>query len=68
MTQDQINKNFIAMNEWMKLERKERDILQDRYDKLSEAFARQDQQIQSLQSQLGLLTARLFGNGPTAGG
>lgn len=67
MTQAQINKNFIAMNEWMKLERRERDELQEKYNKLAEAFARQDQELRSIQSQLGLLTAKLHGNGPTAG-
>lgn len=68
MSDDQINRNFTAMMEWMKLERKERDELHDKYDKLAESFARQDMEIQSLRTQIGLLTAKVFQNGPTAGG
>lgn len=67
MTMDQINRNFVATNEWMKQERKERDILEDKYDKLATSFAKQDTEIQSLRSQIGQLTALVFGNGPTEG-
>lgn len=65
MTWDQVNKNFVAMNEWMKLERKERDELQAKYDKLSVAFAKQDQEMQQIKQQLGLILAKLHGGGAT---
>lgn len=66
MSQEQINRNFVAMNEWMKLERKERDELQDKYNRLATAFARQDQELQQVREQLGRIMAKLFLGGPTA--
>ena len=65
MTQDQINRNFIAMNEWMKLERKERDKLRAEYERLARSFAIQEQLLQTMRGQMNLLLAQHFHGGAT---
>ena len=63
---EQINKNFVAMNEWMKLERKERDALNDMVVKMQATLAQVQAENVALRTQFNALLIANIGRGPTA--
>jgi hypothetical protein len=65
MSSDQINKNFVAMNSWMKLERQERDALNDMVVKMQATLAQVQQDNALLRQQMNLLLVETKGTGPT---
>lgn len=65
MTHEQINRNFIAVNEWMKLERKRVDGLVHENEKLRRDIATLTGRMTELESKMGVLAARHFGHGST---
>jgi len=65
MSMEQINKNFVAVNEWMKLERKERDALNDMVVKMQAALAQVQAENVALRTQFNALLIANIGSGPT---
>jgi len=68
MSMEQINKNFVAMNSWMKLERQERDALTEMVVKMQATLAQVQQDNALLRQQMNLLLVETKGTGPTKAG
>lgn len=65
MSTEQINRNFIAMNDWMKLERKRTDELVEENEKLRRNLATLTGRLTEMERKQNLLAVSMLGHGPT---